>query len=81
MINCRPISLSVFVSSTPHSNATLRPEPPSVVTVALVLSVAVMLRRGFIGSPKNSTYPPSLMLNVLSGMTGSEYFISPLPIV
>ena len=55
MVNCRPMSLSVFVSSTPHSNVTLRPTPASFVTVVLFSSVAVMFRRGFIASPKNST--------------------------
>ena len=55
MMNCRPMSLSVLVMTTPQSKATLRLAPSSSPTVALVRSVAVMFSRGFIGSPVNST--------------------------
>ena len=54
MMNFSPISLSVFVMTTPQLNSTLRPAPPSVETFVLVCSVAVMLSFGFIGSPINS---------------------------
>ena len=77
-VNSRPMSLSVLVILTPQSKSTLRPTPLLLETVALVRSVAVMFSVGFMGSPVNSMYEPSLMVNVFSGMTGSEYFISPL---
>ena len=78
MMNSSPMLLRVLVMITPQSNATLRVVPPSVETVALVRSVAVMFRRGFIGSPVNSTKLPSLMVKVFSGIKLNEYFISPL---
>ena len=55
MMNSNPMSLRVLVMMTPQSKATLRLVPPSLPTVALVCSVAVMLSRGFIGLPVNST--------------------------
>ena len=55
MMNCRPMSLSVLVMTTPQSKATLREAPLSLLTVALVRSVAVMLSFGFVASPANST--------------------------
>ena len=55
MMNSSPMSLSVRVMTTPQSKATLRLWLPSLLTAALVRSVAVMLSRGFMGSPVNST--------------------------
>ena len=77
MMNCSPMSFSVLVMTTPQSNVTNRPWLPSVLTDALVRSVAVMSSRGFMGSPVNSTKLPSCMVKVFSGMMGIEYFISP----
>ena len=54
MMNCSPMSLSVFVIITPHSKDTTR-VAPSLLTVAFVCSVAVMFSFGFIASPVNST--------------------------
>ena len=47
--------LRVWVMVTPQSNVTLRVDSPSLPTEAVVRSVAVMLRVGFITSPVNST--------------------------
>ena len=77
-VNSTPMLLTDRLMMTPQSNVTERPAPPSPATVALVRSVAMMFSDGFIGSPVNSMYEPFWMVKVFSGMTGSEYFISPL---
>ena len=53
-VNSNPISLSVLVMMTPQSKSMLLPIPPAFATVAFVLSIALMFKVGFIGSPVNS---------------------------
>ena len=48
------MSLSVLVTMTPEVNSTVRPLPDVPPTVDLVVSLAVMLSVGFMGSPLNS---------------------------
>ncbi len=76
MMNSSPMLLSVWLIATPQLKVT-DCVVPSTVALALVSSVAVMLSFGFMSSPVNSTYEPSAILNVFSGITGREYFISP----
>ena len=75
-VNSSPMFSSELVMATPTSKLTDRGTSFSV-TVERTRSVATMFMLGFIGFPVNSTKLPLRRLNVLSGMTGSSYFICP----